>query len=537
MKIMEKRGKIVRTLLRNPLTWIIILATALRFYRLSDIGLHLDEASEYWIARAPITNIYELLSYHMHNAPPLSYVLAHVSLSLSDSTLFFRLPSVAAGVAGVGFVYCLGKYIGSETTGFVSAFLLSISPLHIYHSQEGRMYSLFCLFSILSLLFFIKLLKEDKRRHWILWACFTILNFYAHFFAALFLAAQLIYMVFRLANRWRVDGVSDEMYATMRKVAFSLLFVAVSVSPLLTIIMHPIGVGRFFSGPTLDWAFFKKLLAGFSTGSQSSMWIYFALFVLGSIIAFRKSRSNAGLLLGCIVIPLILANVYLRSRSYFALKYVIMSLPAFLLVVGLGATSLAEAARTMWRPQNRRVSASVYVGLCATLAAFAIPALVRYYPTGNLSGCPVRQPWEHCATFIRENAEPNDAVGFYQGYVQYSYDYYDREASIDRYWFFHGNAVDTLKKRSALLGRHYNYIPLGVYPVFNPDHEGISNMIEKYDRLWMMYNRPFPEEGTTFLKDFLGKNCQIVLGKNFGKGLELVLYGMKDGESRSREAG
>ncbi len=511
---------------RNPMLGIVILAAALRLHRLGAYSVHLDEAGTYFISVAPVKNIFILLSSHMHNAPPLSYVLMHSFLKVSESTLVFRLPSAIAGVLGVAAIYYLGKYVFSERVGLVSSFLLAISPLHIYHSQEARMYAFFCLFSIVSLLAFLRILAEGKGRHWVLWSSATILNFYTHFFAVLLLLAQLFWMTLDIARKWSAASSARPIGSTARKLVFALFPMAISIIPLSNTVLRPKGeIGTYFFGPPLNWTFFKNLLSDFSTVNPHSMWPYFLLFVIGLMAGFKRDKRGTALLFTCAVITTVLANLYLHKRSYFAPKYLIMILPVFLVFVAAGVVFLAETPQKLLRSGNQRLFAGICAGVCGILVALPAPALSQYYQSGNsLFNNPGREAWDKCVAFVKENAGGNDAIGFYQGYTQYLYDYYDRGLSNQKYYFIPRSTTDPLQERSALLGRHYNYVPLGIYPKFEPNYGGITGAIGHYDRLWMVYSSPYPKEGTEFLRQFLGTNYQEVFTARYGPDLELVLY-------------
>jgi len=58
------------------------------------------------------------------------------------SVVACRSLSVLAGVATVPLVALLGAALAGRTAGAVAALLLAFSPLHMYYSQEIRMYSL-----------------------------------------------------------------------------------------------------------------------------------------------------------------------------------------------------------------------------------------------------------------------------------------------------------------------------------------------------------------------------------------------------------
>ena len=87
--------------------------------------------------------------------PPLYYLILHLTRGLFGVSDFaFRYPSVLFGVLLIPLLYQLGRRLaspsprpslGGRVVGLLAALLLTVSPLHVYYSQEARMYSLLAL--------------------------------------------------------------------------------------------------------------------------------------------------------------------------------------------------------------------------------------------------------------------------------------------------------------------------------------------------------------------------------------------------------
>jgi Dolichyl-phosphate-mannose-protein mannosyltransferase len=114
------------------------LALALRLVRLGEIGLWYDEAFGLLIARMPWGPMNQTIGLDVH--PPLWFWLLH--LWGTDSILWARLLGVALGTATVPIVSLTVRRALGDPTALVAAALLAIHPLHVFYSQELRMYSL-----------------------------------------------------------------------------------------------------------------------------------------------------------------------------------------------------------------------------------------------------------------------------------------------------------------------------------------------------------------------------------------------------------
>jgi len=80
-------------------------------------------------------------------------------------------------------MYLLGKELLNKNLGIIAAILTTINFYAIAYSQEARVYSFAFLFTILSFLFFIKLIKRPSRRNAILYSFFTLCLLYSHYYS------------------------------------------------------------------------------------------------------------------------------------------------------------------------------------------------------------------------------------------------------------------------------------------------------------------------------------------------------------------
>lgn len=76
------------------------------------------------------------------SAPPLAYVLTHLTTSLSWSASLLRLPAALAGTAAIPLGAALGRRIGGDRCGLCAAGLLALSPAFVLSSRDARMYAL-----------------------------------------------------------------------------------------------------------------------------------------------------------------------------------------------------------------------------------------------------------------------------------------------------------------------------------------------------------------------------------------------------------
>ena len=119
---------------------ILIFAFLLRLISLNQ-SLWLDEATTALVAKMPIYDFFtKFMPADFH--PPLYYlVIRGWWLVVSGSEIALRLPSVVFGLLTIYFVYLIAKEIKLKYP-LVPALFLATSGLHVYYSQEARMYAM-----------------------------------------------------------------------------------------------------------------------------------------------------------------------------------------------------------------------------------------------------------------------------------------------------------------------------------------------------------------------------------------------------------
>lgn len=122
-------------------------ALALRVARLSFQPLWWDEGYSVWFATRSLPDMARLTAEDIH--PPLYYALLRLwTQAFGPGPVSLRLLSVVFGVLAIPVIYLAARRIlGSRRAAVMAALLLAINPLHIYYSQEVRMYGLVALLS------------------------------------------------------------------------------------------------------------------------------------------------------------------------------------------------------------------------------------------------------------------------------------------------------------------------------------------------------------------------------------------------------
>ena len=142
----ESRAEKVEPIKRETrlLLVFLLLAIALRLLRLGFQPLWWDEGYSVWFATQPLAQMLALTAQDIH--PPLYYALLHGwTLLLGTSPAVLRLLSVVVGTLTIPFIYLAARRMLARRAALLATLLLTINPLHVYYSQEVRMYGLVAL--------------------------------------------------------------------------------------------------------------------------------------------------------------------------------------------------------------------------------------------------------------------------------------------------------------------------------------------------------------------------------------------------------
>jgi len=134
-----------------PLAPLAVAALALRLWGLDRTSLWRDEGYTVVFTHLPWRTLLGFgEGYDVH--PPLYYVLTKLlALALPDA-LAGRALSAVAGVLTIVALYACAARLLERRAALVAALVLALAPLHLWYSQEARMYTLLGLFVALALL-------------------------------------------------------------------------------------------------------------------------------------------------------------------------------------------------------------------------------------------------------------------------------------------------------------------------------------------------------------------------------------------------
>ncbi|MCP4418022.1 MAG: hypothetical protein GY805_15475 [Chloroflexi bacterium] len=389
--------KFVRDIEKRPflsLLPILLLAFSLRLHALDSQSLWWDELKTLQRATLPLPNL--LTDFiNTRDQLPAYYLLMRGWVRIGDGGFALRLFSVMWGMLGVTAVYKLGHQIGSTKTGLTAAFLLAISPFHIYYSQETRMYSMLVTLLILAHVGLIGILQSSGKRYWLLYFLAMTTAVYTHYFTFLIIFAHTIFFILHLRP---LKSITLRWFGLMTLLA--VLFIPwgsmiVSRSGYDQAIPVWINTVKLTEPILTLWTF--SIGATLSRTSLAGIlgFTLFMLGLLGSYRAFRKQSKDKNsvhkLLFLWLFVPLLFIYLISLGNGSFSLyldRYLIVVLPVYLLLVAWGWVHLTGHS-VPW-----------LLGLGVLATAVTTPSLLNLYNNPIFA----RNDWQAVINHIDTNS-------------------------------------------------------------------------------------------------------------------------------------
>ncbi len=318
--------------------WIIlVLGLGLRLIALNQ-SFWMDEAITATVVKnfSLIGVVTKFIASDTH--PPLYYLILRIwSLIFGYSEISLRFPSVIFGVITIFIVYKIGLLF-SKKTAYISAFLMAAAPLHIYYSQEARMYALTTFLVSAAVYFFL----ENK---WLFLSIFFVLIGATDYLPLLIL---IPFFVFTLFSRKKSE-IENFVKAIIPLMLFILVWIPYFIKQITS-------TGAYLK-KFPEW---KSVLGSASIKDLALVWVK---FILGRIsfdnkimyfgFVFIISLPLLYLLFKTLtkdkkiyfiwlwfIIPILIAFVgafFVPGFSYFRLIFVI---PALYLLLSYGLTQI-----------------------------------------------------------------------------------------------------------------------------------------------------------------------------------------------------
>jgi mannosyltransferase len=340
--------KVLHAIYKNwPIYIIVLFAFILRLWKLSAQSLWLDELHN-MIEADPSLSWDQLFSYLKccDQHPPLYFFIERLVFTAFGQTEgIARSVSVVAGTVSVWVMWLLGKEVYNKGLGYIAAIFTCVNYYNILYSQEARGYIFAFLFAALSFLYFIRLIKAPFRRNIILYAVFTLLLLYSHYYSLFAVASQGLLALLFIFLEEKGTGRARLFKAFL----FSGIIIIIGYAPWVPFLLEMSNIKSFWIG-NVSHDFMFTFFKNYFGDAETLMPILTLLLIVYVTHVSLSSQENTSrnvknnplqfsflIILGWISVTYI--TPYLRSVLVVPMlypRYTIVVLPAILLALSFG---------------------------------------------------------------------------------------------------------------------------------------------------------------------------------------------------------
>jgi mannosyltransferase len=413
---------------QHAVSWTLILflwlAFALRVWRLGAQSLWYDEGySAYLGAHLPLGQALDLTVRDI--VPPLYYLLLRGWLPFAGTSEFaLRFLSVSFGVVAVALMARIGRRLGGERAGLLSAALATIAPVLVWLSQDARMYGPLVTWSLLSTWGLLRAVaptvtQRSRRRGWALFVGAGLAALYTHTVAVFWLMGQ---GVFGLLAVWRQRRQKQRVREAL--VALGLMAVGYLPWVIVALVSYRTNAGYWpgYLPPAHLWRIAWEAFVGgrhLSQAQTSLAAVWFGVVtLLGWLILLFKRPRIAVYLFCYLVIPLLAMGIVFQHTPKLAPRYPTAMAPALFL-------ALATSAKN-WRMANSEMRIAHHALRITHYSLLIGVILLSLRADANLcfDADYGKDDWRAAASYVQAHRRPDEAVLLISGHAFPVFAYY-----------------------------------------------------------------------------------------------------------------
>lgn len=218
-------------------TLVLMAAFGLRVWDLSARPLWFDEAMEFWVATASLTNLASSVRAGIQD-PPLYSALLHFWMLINRGEQHLRLLSVFFSLIAVAGALRLGRRLGGTSGGLISGGLMAIMTSQLRYAQEVGQYALMGATLMLSTIALQRLANRVRPSDYVVWAALAVACAYSYYGTVIAVVVPFLVVAGKslLLRRWRQLAAS----------VVTLACYGAAVMPLVVYFLP----GQLFRGPT-----------------------------------------------------------------------------------------------------------------------------------------------------------------------------------------------------------------------------------------------------------------------------------------------
>jgi len=381
---------------RNSLPFIAIalLGIYLRLLFLNKNDLWYDEVWTLITAKESL----------IHINPPFYFIFIKLWIRIFGISEFaLRLPSVLFSFGSLLITYLIGKELFGRRVSFYALTIIGLSPFHLWYAQEARHYSFALLLGLTSSYFLLLWLKKRNLKYVLLYALFSTLSIYTHYFCIFLVFSQILSALIFSNLNWR------KSLLPLFPLLFFLPWISIFTSKIISF-----QKGFWIAKPTLKSLLitFENLILGYN-GTETLYFLNnFLILILVIVFIFKIAQKKILIqeLFYCLILSFLpIATAFVFSQ-YFNSVYLDR---CFLFFTPYFYISLSYIIS--------KIEYKIFrVSVLTMILALLILSDINYfsnkiYNKNNAqhhTGTYVKQPYKPLADFLRNNSVEKNYIIF-----------------------------------------------------------------------------------------------------------------------------
>jgi len=422
---------------RGRVPALLLMAFALRIYNLTGESLWRDEVDIVRFALTPLDALLRNFPRTGFNGPLYLLLMRGWFALTGVSDFSLRYFSLIFGVLLIALVYTLSRRMLGPRPALIAAWLCALSPVQIWYSGEGKMYTLqpallvLALYSLLRVVQFPRLDDWDSERRrrsirpitsgWPMVLFFTTTaTFYIHLLSPIVLAVMFGWVL--------MDVRAARQHA--RPLVLLLAALTLPYLPLLIwqapLFLRGSNTGHvFYSLNNMLMALASDWTFGFGQNAPlffiaappdylrlACVLLFLSVAAVGALQWLSRDSRTVGRLLLWLLLPAVIVWAISLRAPVFQPRYLLWSAPALYILM---AAALPKTPSNYSLRKLAKWAMGGVFAVCSLIAALGIAAQIVH---------PIRPDVRGAAAYIAAHQQPGDALIFQIPYGRYAFAYY-----------------------------------------------------------------------------------------------------------------
>jgi mannosyltransferase len=446
------RSSIINSRYIQILILLTIVGGFLRFYNLGFNSLWLDEGTTYIVSLHTYAGIWQDVTTWDFN-PPLFYWIEHVMLMFGQTEEILRFVPAVFGVLTIPLIYFVGKEFLDRNVGIIAAIAATFSPFLIFYSQEARAYSMTVFFITFAMIFYLKALKNNDIKNWVLFGFLSALAFWSHYYVFVLIAALVIYAIAIQLMDIRKNIKKLEM------VLLSVFVFSVACLPIILVTIQRFFV-RTAEAPKYGAQGFDIIyntLLQISGSIEILLVLFVFLFIAGLVQLYFNNKKHALFLISLLFLTFFISYILSYKLPMNPRFLIFLTIPIY---IGIGASY--GLFYRVWRNQG-----IVYV-MMAVLILVNAPTLFNYYSGYS------KDDWRGFSGQLQNITNDGDKIVLVPGYMNQPLDYYYSNTTDRTFEYGADNVVELEKLKMERGNQSLFYIVTWDILAVNPNGDEIK---------------------------------------------------------------